>query len=74
MAQVVYWCGPIGPNDDFDRPIDKQFIDGKTRHGPWAIMTPESWKLEGGTFGRLGTGFGQRYEKQTDGRWKKVEG
>jgi hypothetical protein len=35
-------------------------------------MTLKSWRLHG--FGKLGTGYGQKYEKQADGRWLKVEG
>lgn len=69
-----FWAGTIAPLDDFQYPIDKEFIDGRCREGggPWAIMSPESWKRHG--CGRLGTGYGQRYEKQDDGRWLKVEG
>ena len=58
--------------DDFREPITTAFIDGRTKYGPWAIMTPLSWGQHG--IGRLGTGFGQRYEKQADGQWLKVEG
>lgn len=74
MSKQVFWCGPLGDTDDFGRPYGTEMIDGKTRHGPWANMSAESWKIESGTGGRLGTGFGQRYEKQADGRWLKVEG
>jgi hypothetical protein len=67
----VYWTGPIGPNDDFDAPIGDTFIDGKTTIGPWGIMTPANHERLGVG---LGTGRGQKYVKQTDGRWLKVEG
>ena len=67
-----YWQGHVGPKDDFDREIEDTFIDGKTIMGPWGIMTPQSWRHYG--VGALGTGLGQKYEKQTDGRWLKVEG
>lgn len=68
-----YWQGEIGPGDDFGRPIHDEFIDGKM-HGrnQWAIMSPDSWERSG--IGKLGTGYGQRYKKQADGRWLKVEG
>jgi len=72
MAKPRYWIGPIGSKDDFNRPIDVEFIDGKTRMGPWAIMSIDSWRRYG--CGQLGTGWGQRYRKQTDGKWLKVEG
>lgn len=79
VEEKVYWCGVIGPKaadgsqlDDFDHPIDDVFIDGKTRMGPWACMSPTSFKVFG--IGKLGLGFGQKYQKQADGRWLKVEG
>jgi hypothetical protein len=66
-----YWTGPVGEKDDFGAPITDEFIDGATLQGPWAIMAPSTWKRHGRG---LGSGRGQRYEKQTDGRWLKVEG
>ena len=69
---AVYWLSPLGGFDDFDQPYGNEMIDGGTKFGPWANMTPESWKQFG--IGRLGQGFGQRYKKQADGRWLKVEG
>lgn len=51
--------------------ITDEFIDGKTKMGPWAIMCPRCWGVLG--VGRLGTGFGQRYLKH-DGDFIKVEG
>jgi hypothetical protein len=67
-----YWAGDPGKKDAFGLTIGNTFIDGKTTSGPWAIMTPLSWQFHG--IRRLGTGYGQRYEKQPDGRWLKVEG
>jgi hypothetical protein len=67
-----FWMGHVDRNDDFGDMIAKEFIDGKTTLGPWGIMTPKNWRRHG--IGRLGLGCGQRYEKQTDGRWMKVEG
>lgn len=74
MSQPVYWLSPVGDYDDFDSPIFDVIIDARTAYGPWALMTPESFSLHGGTRGRLGVGLGQRYQKQADGRWLKVEG
>lgn len=68
----VYWRSPVGTHDDFGRPIHDEFVDGKTKLGPWAMMSPESFAVYG--TGRLGTGRGQRYKKQPDGKWLKVEG
>jgi hypothetical protein len=67
-----YWMGTVNPRDDFGLTIGPIMIDGKTKHGPWAIMTPTSWKQHG--VGQFGTGYGQKYEKQSDGRFLKVEG
>jgi hypothetical protein len=67
-----FWNGAVPPKDDFNRPIRDEFIDGKTKFGPWAFMTPASWKENG--IAILGTGCGQRYRKQKDGRYLKVEG
>jgi hypothetical protein len=35
-----YWQGDISERDDFGADIDDTFYDGKTRQGPWAIMSP----------------------------------
>lgn len=69
-----YWLSPLGKADDFGIPYKDEMIDGKTnsRFGAWANMTPESWRVYG--VGQLGTGYGQRYKKQADGRWLKVGG
>jgi hypothetical protein len=67
-----YWMGDVSKEDDFGDRIADEFIDGRTKEGPWAIMTPTTWKHKG--VGRLGTGVGQRYKRQEDGQWLKVEG
>lgn len=80
MSDVkIYWSGDVGYKsstglrDDFGYLITNSFVDGKTIHGPWGIMASgQSFAING--CGRLGTGYGQRYEKQKDGRWMKVEG
>jgi len=60
-----------GDEDDFGDRIRDTFYDGRTIAGPWAIMTPDSFRTYGSG---LGAGRGQKYEKQADGRWKKVAG
>jgi hypothetical protein len=65
------WIGTVPERDDFDDPITTTFIDGRTVMGPWAIMTPRTHKMRGVG---LGTGRGQRYVKEADGTWYKVEG
>lgn len=68
---AVYWQSPVRERDDFDFYVGDEFIDGKTIYGPWAIMTPHSFANHGVG---LGTGKGQRYRKQSDGRFLKVAG
>ena len=70
--EPVYWLSPLDKLDDFGVPYGNIMIDGKTRQGPWANMSESSWKIFG--CGRLGTGYGQKYRKQSDGRWLKIEG
>lgn len=70
--KIVYWIGEVPEVDDFGMKIKNQFVDGKTTSGPWGIMTPDSFSFFG--VGKLGPGLGQRYLKQTDGKWMKVEG
>jgi hypothetical protein len=67
-----YWMGQVPTLDDFGDAIKNVFIDGKTKYGPWAFMTPSSWRQNG--VGTYGTGFGQRYVKAANGKWMKVEG
>lgn len=52
--------------------IGKGFVDGATRRGPWAIMCAERCYPAHGV--GLGTGKGQKYERQEDGTFKKVQG
>jgi len=49
--------------------ITVDFTDGKTEFGPWANMCPACHRDMGGY---LGTGHGQRYTLQADGRWAKM--
>lgn len=62
--------------DDFGVPFTKEkgevVYDAKTKGGPWAMMTEKSFREHG--FGRLGMGWGQRYERNKDGELHKVEG
>ena len=46
--------------------------DGKTKHGPWAIMSATAWELYG--CGRLGAGFGQKYRRNEAGEFYISEG
>jgi len=66
-----FWMGNVSDKDDFGKPIKDEFIDGKTNQGPWGIMSPESFRIYGVG---VGQGKGQKYKKQSDGKWKKIQG
>jgi len=72
----IYWLSPLGRFDDFDDPYDLSvggvMYDAKTKMGPWANMTEKSFCEHG--VGKLGTGLGQKYEMQENGKWMKVAG
>ena len=71
-AGVKKWHGEISDKDDFGDSITDTFIDGRTQMGPWAIMSLNSWTKYG--VGSLGTGNGQKYKKDSNGEWIKIEG
>ena len=72
MPKQRYWMGST-PKCDFCGAVDlKEFVDGKTVHGPWAIICT-NYKCKMNMVG-LGTGQGQRYVLQDDGQYLKVEG
>lgn len=51
--------------------VTDEFVDGRTIYGPWANMCPSCFKEIGI---KLGTGYGQRYKKNSDNEFIKVEG
>jgi len=75
--RAVYWIGDLGGFDDFGDAYDLHeggvMYDAKTRLGPWANMTQNSWEHHRAS-AALGLGMGQKYVRQADGRWLKVEG
>jgi hypothetical protein len=71
-VSLKYWYG--GPPEFCDmggEPITDFFVDGKSKMGPWGFMCASCHSRYG--YG-LGTGKGQSYKKQPDGRWLKVGG
>jgi hypothetical protein len=72
MGMKTYWLSEVNENDDFGDVIIDEIIDGKTKYGLWALMTPKSFKEHG--VGRLGIGYGQKYKRQPDEKWLKIEG
>ena len=74
----VIWTGKVPGKDDFGDAITGSFIDGKTKMGPWAIMTPSNHRINGVG---LGVGLGQKYvkvlckeNKSDPDRWVKTQG
>ena len=68
---MSHWFGARPTKCDLCRnPIVHLFVDGKTNHGPWAIMCP-ACQVERGV--GLGTGRGQMYRRDGE-TFKKVEG
>lgn len=73
MAEKIFWLSDVKELDDFGNTIDNEFVDGAMfRGGPWAIFTPAAYDVVG--LGEFGLGLGQKFRKQADGRWLKVEG
>ena len=77
MSEQKFWMGD-DPDVCGDAKCDichhivtDVFVDGVTKMGPWAIMC-ESCHSNNGL--PLGTGRGQKYVRQPDKRWLKVEG
>jgi len=63
----------VGPTkcDLCARPIIDVFIDGKTSLGPWGYLCPICHAKAGCG---LGTGKGQKYQRNSKGLFEKVEG
>lgn len=66
-----YWQGKITCCDLCEKSIKETFVDGMTKTGPWAIMCQSCFD----DMGRgIGTGLGQVYQEQPDGRWMNTAG
>ena len=71
---TVYWLSPVpGFCETCEGPIHNKFYDARTKYGPWACMCPSCQTLGPG-LNKLGTGLGQEYIKQADGKWLKTGG
>ena len=66
-----YYIGPPTHCDLCKRPITTGFVDGATTSGPWANMCLTCFKEHGRG---VGSGKGQQYAKEADGRFAKVAG
>jgi hypothetical protein len=69
MKKIKYWHGSVANCDICSREIKREFVDGKTVMGPWALMCRRCV----GSYGvGLGLGRGQKY-LDVGGRWAEVE-
>lgn len=67
------WLGKHKCDFCSDKLIDKILYDARTIYGFWAVMCEEHFSLF--SLKKLGTGYGQKYVKQTDPiGFFKVEG
>jgi hypothetical protein len=66
-----YYSGAPELCDTCSKPLVKLMYDAKTVMGPWGNICSMCFKQYGTG---LGTGKGQKYEKQDDGRWLKTGG
>jgi hypothetical protein len=66
----TYWLSEVPKSCDIcHNSITTVFIDGATTFGPWANMCVSCHDLYGVG---LGIGKGQKYQKQSDGRFLKI--
>ena len=71
MSRQITYAHTPKECDICHTPIVDTFVDGKTVYGPWANMCiPCHIDVGCG----LGTGRGQRYVKDNEGKFVKVEG
>lgn len=73
MSPAPMTCDLLGTIPGLHDDIGKhgEFVDGRTQMGPWANMCMTCHRRHGVG---LGTGKGQRYTRQADGRWLKTGG
>ncbi len=71
-AKNVYWLSPLTGNCQLcNGPYNKTMYDANLRGVGWGNFCHSCFTDHRGT---LGTGRGQKYTKQADGRWLKVGG
>lgn len=71
MAKEVEWLSS-NKCDYCGKEIDDILIDGRTKTGPWATMCKSCHKKYG--VNKFGVGFGQKYKKNSEGKFIKIEG
>jgi hypothetical protein len=74
MSRPRYVSAEKMQADDFGVPFTFEegeiVYDARTKMGPWATMTEQSWKIHG--MGQLGLGMGQKYRRAADGTLPKI--
>lgn len=69
-TRPVYWCGDVTPCNICNQTAGTIMYDAATRRG-WGWLCQLCFHGEGC---RLGTGAGQQYTKQDDGKYLKTGG
>jgi hypothetical protein len=71
MTTKQYWLSPVPAGCDVCKgPFNGVMYDAKVG-GPWGNICDPCFKEHKCS---LGTGYGQKYEKQDDGKWLKTAG
>ena len=73
MSDKIYWAGSNPTHCQINgTPLGDVMYDAMVpSFGQWGNIGEDAFKTHGCS---LGTGRGQKYERQPDGRWLKVEG
>mgnify|MGYP001565158967 CR=1 FL=1 len=72
MDKESFWAGSLPEKCDLcGDSLKRGFWDARSRQGHWMIVCIGCHNDE---VMSSGTGHGQRYEKQKDGSWMRVEG
>ncbi len=71
MAKQIFWCGPIDKCQLTGDELGDTMYDARLPSGQWGNIGQRAFEENGC---RLGTGLGQKYKRQEDGRWLLVEG
>lgn len=72
LKQNVFWCGDLQDECNICQgSFGSVMFDARTRSGQWGNLCQKCFRRFGNG---LGTGKGQQYAKQNDGRWLKKGG
>lgn len=69
--KAVYYTGAPDKCDTCDKPFGNIMYDAAIPGSSWGNMCKSCFKMYGCS---TGTGLGQEYTKQADGRWLKTAG